>query len=200
MTKSLQITPPPGKDNSATVTKRRSKFREFFSFSKSKPTDKVTSADSAKNESLPTKPIGSPSTAPRVRSDPDAKGKTVVSSVPRDIVASAIPVAGPRSGIFPINVAKPTIRTELPKKQERIEGAPQLVYSTSFLPKDGSLLTSATTAQDQETSLDEEQRAWLEDMEQDPIEQDHIRWLGTRMIEEFIKDPSKDSVEISEIV
>ncbi|KAF9100488.1 hypothetical protein BGX29_006537, partial [Mortierella sp. GBA35] len=127
MTNSLQDAHPPGKDNSsATPTKKRSKFREFFGISKSKPADKVTPADSATNESLPAKPTGPSSVAPQVGSNPDVKGKTVVSTVPRDIVASAIPVAGLRSDIFPFNVAKLTIRTGLPKKQERIEKTPQL--------------------------------------------------------------------------
>ncbi|KAG0203655.1 hypothetical protein BGX33_008981, partial [Mortierella sp. NVP41] len=106
----------------------------------------------------------------------------------------------PRLDVFSTNVAKPTLRTELPKKQERIEKTPQLVYSISLLRKDGSPLSLAVEPQDQDETLNETQRGWLKEMEQDPIEQDHIRWLGIRMVEEFIKDPSKDSIEISEIV
>ncbi|KAG0195307.1 hypothetical protein BGX33_003705, partial [Mortierella sp. NVP41] len=73
MTNSLQDAHPPGKDTSATPTKKRSKFREFFGISKSKPADKGTSADSAKYESLPAKPTGPSSAAPQVGSNPDAK-------------------------------------------------------------------------------------------------------------------------------
>ncbi|KAG0195824.1 hypothetical protein BGX33_002542, partial [Mortierella sp. NVP41] len=152
MTDSLQDAHPSGKDTSATPTKKRSKFREFFGMSKSKPADKVTTAGSVK-------PTGSPSTAPCVGSTPDAKGRAVDSSVSKDIVVHTTPVAGPRLDIFLVNVAKPILRTDLPKKQERIEKTPQLVYSISLLPKDGSLLSPATVPQNQETSLEEEQRA-----------------------------------------
>ncbi|KAF9079061.1 hypothetical protein BGX23_005194, partial [Mortierella sp. AD031] len=153
MTKASQDTHPPGKDNSSTApTKKRSKFREFFGMSKSKPADKVTTAGSIK-------PTGSPSTAPCVGSTPDAKGRAVDSSVSKDIVVHTTPVAGPRLDIFLVNVAKPILRTDLPKKQERIEKTPQLVYSISLLPKDGSLLSPATAARDQHQTLDEEQRA-----------------------------------------
>lgn len=37
-------------------------------------------------------------------------------------------------------------------------------------------------------------------MEQDPIEHHHIRWLGLRMVEVFIRDTLKDSVMIAEII
>ncbi|KAF9089684.1 hypothetical protein BGX23_006514, partial [Mortierella sp. AD031] len=105
-----------------------------------------------------------------------------------------------RCDIFPQDVAKPIPRIELPKKQGRIERTPQLVYCASLLLKDGSPLSLEMEAQDQGETLGETQRSLLKEMEQDPIEQDHIRWLGARMVEEFIKDPCKDSVEISEIV
>ncbi|KAG0373384.1 hypothetical protein BGX24_011770 [Mortierella sp. AD032] len=37
-------------------------------------------------------------------------------------------------------------------------------------------------------------------MKDDPVEQEHIRWLGTCMVDEFAKDTSKDSTEIAEMV
>ncbi|KAF9081854.1 hypothetical protein BGX29_004235, partial [Mortierella sp. GBA35] len=119
MTKSVQDANPPGKDSAATPTKKRSKFREFFGTSKSKPADKVSSSNSPK-------PTGPPSTVPRVGSNPDAKGKTVISSVPRGLVVPATPGARPRLDIFSTNIAKPVIRTDLPGKQERIEKTLQL--------------------------------------------------------------------------
>ncbi|KAF9079737.1 hypothetical protein BGX23_003333, partial [Mortierella sp. AD031] len=182
MTKTLQDARPPGSDNLAAPIRTRDKLRGFFGGSTPKPTDKP----------LPSLPAGPNPLG--TRSNASTEDKTVVS------IVSTNPVSGPRQYIFFTNVAKPSIRTELPKKQDCLDKTPQLVYCTSLLPRDGSLLSPATAARDQDETLDEKQRAWLREMEQDSIEQDHIRWLGTRMVEEFIKDPSKDSVEISEIV
>ncbi|KAF9911825.1 hypothetical protein EC991_002128 [Linnemannia zychae] len=44
------------------------------------------------------------------------------------------------------------------------------------------------------------QREWMQDLEKDPLEQERIRWLGIKMVEEFIKDPLKDSTTIAEIL
>ncbi|KAG0319659.1 Transducin (beta)-like 1 X-linked receptor 1 [Linnemannia gamsii] len=190
--------------DTVTPTKKRSKFRKFFGFSKSKPADKASPANPPKTVSLPSKKTSRPiSTHAAAGITPDAKDKTVMSTAPKGAVntTTAAPiVTRPRLDIFSTNVAKPAIRTDLPKKQDRLERTPQLVYCTGLLPRDGSSLSPFTEPQDQETIFDETQRDWLKAMEHDLIEQDHIRWLGTRMVEEFVKDPYKDSVEISEIV
>ncbi|KAF9125638.1 hypothetical protein BGW39_007239 [Mortierella sp. 14UC] len=94
---------------------------------------------------------------------------------------SAVPAA-------PHTDVRPSIIVKLPEKNERIENTPQLVYCLALLLKS------------QEIKLNEDKQAWLQTMEQDPVEQNHIRWLTTRMVEEFVKDPFKNSIEIAEIV
>ncbi|KAG0041359.1 hypothetical protein BGZ83_001897, partial [Gryganskiella cystojenkinii] len=206
MIKSSHDAKAPGSDNSAATARKRDKVRAFFGMSKSKPADKNTPASQPKDTVFPPKSAEPPSTTPPANSYPDAKDGPVVTSmseksnVPSTIITTTTTATRSRLDIFPTNVDKPVFRTELPKKLDRLEKTPQLVYCTSLLPKDGSLLPPSTELLHQETSLDETQRDWLKVMERDPIEQDHIRWLGTRMVEEFVKDANKDSVEISEIV
>ncbi|KAG0270466.1 hypothetical protein BGZ95_001685, partial [Linnemannia exigua] len=104
------------------------------------------------------------------------------------ISTSATATAPPCTDIFSFNVAKPKLRKQLPKRQDCFNKTSQLVYCLTLLLKT------------QKMELDEDEQGWLEEMEQDSIEQDHVRWLAIRMVEEFVKDPFKDSVEISEII
>ncbi|KAG0277068.1 hypothetical protein BGZ95_006578, partial [Linnemannia exigua] len=94
--------------------------------------------------------------------------------------------------IFPKNVTKPVIKAELPRLHHRIERTDQVVYCNTLLLKDP--VFSATT------NLDKAELVWLEEIKKDPAEQDHLRWLATRMVEAFVADTTKDSTEIAEIV
>ncbi|KAG0059585.1 hypothetical protein BGZ90_004409, partial [Linnemannia elongata] len=86
---------------------------------------------------------------------------------------------------------KPAIRTELPQNLERIEKSEQLVYWCSLL------LQRASSS----PSLVEAERKWLEGMDKDSMEQDRLRWIATRMVEEFVPNAaSRSSVEIAEVV
>ncbi|KAG0050389.1 hypothetical protein BGZ89_003852, partial [Linnemannia elongata] len=105
-------------------------------------------------------------------------------------------VRGVSLDVFPENVPKPAIKTELPRPQQRIERTDQLVYcSTLFLRN--SLLLSST---EQGPPLDKDELAWLAEMKKDPIEVDRLQWIATRMVDRFIQEGIKDSTEITEIV
>ncbi|KAG0200185.1 hypothetical protein BGX33_011159, partial [Mortierella sp. NVP41] len=106
-----------------------------------------------------------------------------------------IPPTKLRLDVFPQNVNKPTVRIHLPEFRARIDTTPQLALCIGLL---GNLTQLENNSQD--TLTDMTLLNWVKAMEQDPIEKNHIRWLGTRMVEEFAMDPLKDSTEIAEIV
>ncbi|KAF9946404.1 hypothetical protein BGZ70_003239, partial [Mortierella alpina] len=97
-----------------------------------------------------------------------------------------------RSDIFSDNAAKPAACVEVPKLGTRINSTPQLALCSSLLPK-------SQDAQDQ-GGQDLAHLKWIKGIATDTVEQDHIRWLVTRMVEEFSKDAVKDSVAVTEIV
>ncbi|CAO3567947.1 unnamed protein product [Mortierella alpina] len=56
---------------------------------------------------------------------------------------------------------------------------------------DKTLWTSSTDGAEQE---------WIEAIEGKSLKQDHLRWLGSRIVEEFIKHAVKDPITVSEVV
>ncbi|KAK5823040.1 hypothetical protein F5H01DRAFT_333368, partial [Linnemannia elongata] len=130
------------------------------------------------------------------------------------------------SDIFPENLSKPVIKTELPALLDHIEVMQQLVYCCRLLI-DSQAITSpaaaAAEAQTEDSANDiqvtsrtksqgsgvnglhawepnETERAWIKAIDQDPIRQDHLRWLVTKVIQEFAKDDIKGSASIKEVV
>ncbi|KAG0291564.1 hypothetical protein BGZ96_005064 [Linnemannia gamsii] len=101
------------------------------------------------------------------------------------------------SVIFLENLPKPAAETALPVLSERVEKTAQLVYCNT-------LLLQGEKASDNDlqmkSTLTENERRWLVEMDENPTKKAHIRWLATRMVEEFIQDGVKDSTEIAEIV
>ncbi|KAG0073540.1 hypothetical protein BGZ90_011498, partial [Linnemannia elongata] len=111
-------------------------------------------------------------------------------------VHSSLP-AVPRLNIFLKNMGPPVSLVSPPEIGSRIETTPQLSLCL------GLLLNGVDTIDQQEDpshALWSAQLAWLDAMKQDPVEQERLRWLGVRMVEEFAKDISKDSIEIAEMV
>ncbi|KAG9070336.1 hypothetical protein KI688_009673 [Linnemannia hyalina] len=92
------------------------------------------------------------------------------------------------------------VKNPASKFGSRIDTTPQLALCIALLPKVGDpfnqqedhsqILSSGITAQ----------RAWINYMKQDPIEQERLRCLGACMVDEFAKDASKYSTEIAEMV
>ncbi|KAG0371656.1 hypothetical protein BGX24_001382, partial [Mortierella sp. AD032] len=105
-----------------------------------------------------------------------------------------------RMDIFTQNVDKSAVVVSLPGLGTRISTAPQLALCIGLLSKyddAGEQLPSPSEKLSSETAA---KLAWVKAMKQDPVEQEHIRWLGTCMVEEFAKDALKDSTEIAEMV
>ncbi|KAF9966914.1 hypothetical protein BGZ70_000823, partial [Mortierella alpina] len=94
--------------------------------------------------------------------------------------------------IFTTNVCTPTAKIEVLTIDKRINSTPQLALCSSLLLK--------SQGAPGQGGLDQAQNDWLKTVENDAVEQDHIRWLGTRMVEEFFKDAVKNSAAVTEIV
>ncbi|KAF9280053.1 hypothetical protein BGZ68_007529, partial [Mortierella alpina] len=113
------------------------------------------------------------------------------------------------SNIFPSNVARPSTETDLPKRGARVDTTPQLVLCSSILNSllflDSELRLEKNSDQSKDASSQDEPidgayRDWVKYISENPIEQYHIRWLLTRMVEEFAKDAVKGSAAITEVV
>ncbi|KAF9899666.1 hypothetical protein EC991_008511 [Linnemannia zychae] len=74
-----------------------------------------------------------------------------------------------------------------------VEAAPEDQPATHYTPE---LVTNTTRGPPTETSAVK----WIKAIEHDQVEQGHIHWLISQMVEEFIKNSVKDSSAISEIV
>ncbi|KAG9062279.1 hypothetical protein KI688_006611 [Linnemannia hyalina] len=106
----------------------------------------------------------------------------------------------PRLNVFKQNVYPPSVQASLPEIRTRIGATPQLALCMGLLPKDGGTVDQQEDRLQDLRSDTTARLAWVQAVKQDPIEQDHIRWLGVRMVDEFAKDASKDSTEIAEMV
>ncbi|KAG0301137.1 hypothetical protein BGZ97_002923, partial [Linnemannia gamsii] len=109
--------------------------------------------------------------------------------------------------IFLENIPKPRVRTDLPQLQERIERTEQLIYCNALLLQDLSSLPVTMLGEhapgvdaQQSPTLDNSELDWLGEIKKDPIAQDRLRWLATRMVKEFIADTDRDATQIAEIV
>ncbi|KAF9124794.1 hypothetical protein BGW39_007879, partial [Mortierella sp. 14UC] len=102
--------------------------------------------------------------------------------------------------VFRQNVDRPVTLVALPELRSRMETTLQFSLCLGLLNKDDGQVNQEQDPL-QGISCDAVARLeWIKAMRQDPMEQDRLRWLATRMVEEFAKDPSKESTEISEMV
>ncbi|KAF9273678.1 hypothetical protein BGZ68_001316, partial [Mortierella alpina] len=113
------------------------------------------------------------------------------------------------SNILPSNVARPSSETTLPKPGARIDTTPQLVLCSSLLNPVLSLNSESNLEKDsvqskdassQDVPTNEAHHDWVKYFSANPVERFHIRWLQSRMIEEFAKDAVKGSAAITEVV
>ncbi|KAF8926228.1 hypothetical protein BGZ47_002850, partial [Haplosporangium gracile] len=112
------------------------------------------------------------------------------------------------SNIFSENLSRPSSGIALPKPGERIDTTPQLVLCNSLLLQIPALSMRSNLGLEKgqkkevsmEIPMDSAHRDWVKDISQNHVEQDHIRWLLTRMVEEFVKDAIKGSSAIKEVV
>ncbi|CAO3565301.1 unnamed protein product [Mortierella alpina] len=137
-------------------------------------------------------------------------GSSHSSIVAHGAEACAIEKAKALSDIFSKNVARPAAKTAVPKFGGRFDSTPQLALCISLLstnpatsPSDDSSLEInrlQINEASQKTPVDDAQHDWVKAIERNAIEQGHVRWLLTRMVEEFVKDPIKRSAAVTEIV
>ncbi|KAF9271305.1 hypothetical protein BGZ88_006376, partial [Linnemannia elongata] len=104
-----------------------------------------------------------------------------------------------RLDIFPKNVTKPTLRTDLPKPHARVDKTLQLVYCCSVLSKTpGTLQLTLDNDVSQDSPLDDEENRWMQLI--DPVLQDRYRWLVEQLVKAFADNPLKASDVVTEIV
>ncbi|CAO3565215.1 unnamed protein product [Mortierella alpina] len=107
------------------------------------------------------------------------------------------------------NVSRTTTGITLPSLDARIERTSQLALCITLLPKSTAASfqsKSPETASDltnktsRSASPDGAEQEWVQAIEGHPVKQEHLRWLGSRIVEEFIKHAVKDPIAVSEVV
>ncbi|KAF9276145.1 hypothetical protein BGZ88_001904, partial [Linnemannia elongata] len=203
----------PGSDsaNSTVRIRKRDKFHKFWDFSKFK--SKMVKSN-ASNQSLLSRPAPQQLTRPlsvvsQAKNHPSDDNQSVPSSTTKGMVLSAsLTEAFFLENIFAEDAPRSTKKTKLPKLQQRIEMTQQLVYCNTLLFQEPLSLAIATTGKDadsagllvlQEPDLDKTELDWLKTTKKDLIEADRMRWLATRVVEQFVTD-TKDSAKIAEVV
>ncbi|KAF9079921.1 hypothetical protein BGX23_002979, partial [Mortierella sp. AD031] len=106
-------------------------------------------------------------------------------------------VQQPWLSTFPQNVTAPTSSTVLPPPGTRFETTAQLTYCNNLLRK---YLSPSSTAETVMDSFDASQIAVIKPYAQDEEEATRVRWLATRVVEEFAAESTKVSTTISEVV
>ncbi|KAG0072200.1 hypothetical protein BGZ89_007609 [Linnemannia elongata] len=115
--------------------------------------------------------------------------------------------------IFPQNMARPVVKAELPLLGARISHTPQLVFCNHLLPRQSLVPSSSLTGMGPASPassenptgsniirLEESWKAWLEVIEQDPTEQDRLRWLPKKLVDEFANEVTNNATAIAEVV
>ncbi|KAG0280969.1 hypothetical protein BGZ95_007644 [Linnemannia exigua] len=218
-----QLDPQPqvlgsGSPNSTVRIRKRDKLRGFLGIPKFKSKDVKPQTSS---QSLPSRIQSQQSTEPssivsQVSKEPSGDdSQSVISSlvIQEAKLQPSLEPSPPNKAhvamdIFPDNIPKPVIKTQMPRLQERIVSTEQLVYCTSLLLQDSLSLVAVPgegVASDialflPESTLNKAELDWLEEIKKDPMEQGHLHWLLTRMVEAFTTDTTNNSVELAEIV
>ncbi|KAG9069603.1 hypothetical protein KI688_010507 [Linnemannia hyalina] len=223
----------PGSEsaNSTVCIKMRVKFRRlrrfFKSKSKSKEVKPIPSNQSqhsrlsfqqptrpysiiSKANSFPSGNSQSTYTTDNQLTSPTSDNQSTPSTTVQENVLSApFYISRTLEDIFDEDVPRPTMKTELPQLQQRIEMTQQLVYCNALLLRDtlspqksatGEAAENGATFILQEPALDKTELDWLKMTKKDPMEADSLRWLATCVVEQFVADANKDSSKISEIV
>ncbi|OAQ22518.1 hypothetical protein K457DRAFT_25987, partial [Linnemannia elongata AG-77] len=128
-----------------------------------------------------------------------AVSTTEIESPISNVQSSALP-AKSHLEIFSQNVNPPVVFINLPEFGSRIDTTPQLALCIGLLPKGCDLISQGDHPSQFLSSGNAAKIAWIKAMKQDLVEQERLRWLGARMVDEFAKDASKDSIEIAEMV
>ncbi|KAF8947587.1 hypothetical protein BGZ47_008605 [Haplosporangium gracile] len=158
----------------------------------------VSSSDPL-DKPLPTPPaVTEPSLAPPSEATPSPTLHTGVKAI---------------LGLFPANVSKPAIKTDLPAALDGSESTQQFVYSNRLICNGQSTISPAATVTGEQTTdkfangpqeagviesepsygndpqaweSDEAKREWIK--KQDPYQHHHLRWLADKVVAESAKD------------
>ncbi|KAG9067685.1 hypothetical protein KI688_011272 [Linnemannia hyalina] len=204
----------PSSDSASSIVRirRRDKFREFWSLSKSKTKEvKLKISNQSPHSRLSSQQLTRPlSVLSQASNLPSGDNQSTPSRTAQEKALSApLNEARVLEMIFAENVPKPTMKTELPQLQQRIEMTQQLVYCNALLLRDTLSPLKAATGEAakcggslvlREPVLDKTELDWIEATKKDRMEADRLRWLATRMVEEFVADAGKDSTKIADII
>ncbi|KAF9142124.1 hypothetical protein BG015_001044 [Linnemannia schmuckeri] len=105
-----------------------------------------------------------------------------------------------RYDTFLEDAPKPTVRSLTPTDPRAlIVSTLQLVFCARLLLEEQSSSSSQSSAIGVRLP-DDPGRLWLDAIREDPTAQARIRWLVSKLVAEFLKDPSLGSTAISEVV
>ncbi|KAG0059054.1 hypothetical protein BGZ90_004644, partial [Linnemannia elongata] len=127
-----------------------------------------------------------------------AVSTTEVKSPASNAQALVLPTK-PRMADFSKNVNPPVFFISLPEFGSPIDTTPQFALCFDLLRKSSDPIDQQGNPSQVLSSCTTAQLAWIQSMNQDPVEQKRLHWLGACMVDEFTKDGSKDSIEIAEM-
>ncbi|KAG0264870.1 Transducin (beta)-like 1 X-linked receptor 1 [Linnemannia exigua] len=105
-----------------------------------------------------------------------------------------------REGIFSADAPTTTRRSTTPANHHaRFESTHQFAFCVSLLREDPLISTSEGSSSETPV-LDENGRAWLSAMQEDPSAQAHVRGLLSKLVAEFVKVDYMEISTISEVV
>ncbi|KAF9950526.1 hypothetical protein BGZ72_007844, partial [Mortierella alpina] len=114
-----------------------------------------------------------------------------------------------RLNIFLENVSRTSTAITPAKLDARIDNTSQLALCISLLPKPmvpsfqrKGLERASDPINDASQAMPTggAEQTWVKTIEQNPVKKDHLRWLGSRIAEEFVKHAVKDPIAVSEVV
>ncbi|KAG0050413.1 hypothetical protein BGZ89_003846, partial [Linnemannia elongata] len=216
-------TPVSDSANNTVSISKRDKIRKLCGFSESKETKPKALSQSQHTRTSSQTSLGPSSVLSQASNLLSSDNQTILSSaspsegnqsfpsrtVQEKAISAPLNEARVFEMIFAEDVPRSTMKMELPQLRQRIEMTQQLVYCNSLLLQDSLLLGVAVTGEDadsggalvlQEPALNKTELDWLETTKKDPMEADRLRWLATRVVEQFVADINKDSTKIAEIV
>ncbi|KAI7823528.1 hypothetical protein BC939DRAFT_158920 [Gamsiella multidivaricata] len=130
------------------------------------------------------------------RDDIDYMGSSIKVSSPEIGTDLTNVMTAARLHVFSENISLTPTSVAVPKLGARIDTTSQLAFCISLLSRNLALsphsegfegASDQTKEAWQYMSTDSAHRVWVDAIEQNPVEQDHIRWLATRRIGEFAK-------------
>ncbi|KAG0046171.1 hypothetical protein BGZ89_005380, partial [Linnemannia elongata] len=201
------------------------KFREFWGHSKSKykkgklkTPDKLQHSRPSSQQSTRLAsvliqardiPLGDNQSTPFSASPSGNNQSTPFRTAQEKALSAPLNEARSLEMIFTEDIPKPIMKTELPQLQQRIETIQQLVCCNILLQRDilsppkpvtGNTADHGGPVALQEHALDKSELDWLESTMKDQMEADRLRWLATRVVEQFVADANKGSAKVAEIV